>query len=234
MTMVRSSPGQINSGSLLKMGVFFFGVILLAHAFGVPGAAQDGGVADATPVAERILSFLRAHPRIRGRFEHVYLDRARDVEVRSSGRFAVELPRIGVSFDGADGQRIAIDATTARVLWPQEGEPPLALSFRIDTTPLPALLAVVAGTTPLTDAYAVRRIEAEGGDVIELRPTDTTAQVDRLWIEADGSGAIGRVMVVDWRGVTHRIVISEVAYPARVPESALAPSFPTDAVVVEP
>jgi len=217
----------------MKMGAFVISLALVL-ASGVPTAAQQPGDEDATAVLDRMLGFARAHPRMRGRFEHVYLDRARTTELRSTGRFAIELPRIGITIDGDDAHTIAIDETTARVLVPREGEAPLLLAFRLDTTPLPPLLAVLAGTTALGDAYAARRIEAEGGDVVELRPTDPTSQIDRIWIEADGSGAIARVMVVDWRGATHRVVLTETSYPARIAASALAPTFPADAVTVEP
>ena len=131
-------------------------------------------------------------------------------------------------------QTIAVDETTARVLVPREGEAPLLLAFRIDTTPLPPLLAVIAGTTALADAYAARSIPAEGGDVIELRPTDATSQVDRIWMEVESTGAIARIVIVDWRGATHRVVLTETTYPSRIPGSALTPPFPADAIVVEP
>lgn len=232
--MVRTSAERINTGRLVKMGVVGILVTLLALASGVPTRAQEAPRDQATIVLDRMLTYLRVHPRIRGRFEHLYLDRARDVELRATGRFAVELPRIGITFDGESAQRVAIDETAARVLVPREGEPPLLLAFRLDTTPLPSLLSVLAGTTPIEDAYAARRVPAEGGDVIELRPTDATSQVDRVWLELDGSGQIGRVMIVDWRGATHRVVLTETTYPARVPASALAPAFPADAILVEP
>jgi hypothetical protein len=214
--------------------VFVTLLALAVLASRVPTRAQDVTRDQATSVLEHVLAFARAHPRMRGRFEHVYRDRARTMELRSTGRFAIELPHIGVTFDGDEVRSVAIDETTARVLVPREGESPLALAFRIDTTPLPPLLAVIAGTTPALDAYALRSIPAEGGDVIELRPTDPGAQVDRIWIEADANGTIERVMVVDWRGATHRVVLTEVTYPARIPASALAPPFPADAITVEP
>jgi len=181
-----------------------------------------------------VLAFAQAHPRMRGRFDHVYLDRDRGPELRSTGRFAIELPRIGITMTGQDAHTIAIDATTARVLVPREGEAALLLAFRLETTPLPTLLAVIAGTTAILDAYTARKIPAEGDDVVELRPIDPTSQIDRIWIETNHDGAITRVMVVDWRGATHRVVLSETSYPARIPESALAPPFPGDAVIVEP
>ncbi len=232
--MVPTTPQRINYGALLKMGVFVIFLALPVLASGVPTRAQELASDEATTVLDRVLGFVRAHPRMRGRFEHVYRDRARTMELRSTGRFAIELPRIGLTLEGDDARTIAIDETTARVLVPREGEAPLLLAFRIDTTPLPPLLAMIAGTAPILDAYAVRSIPAEGGDVIELRPTDATSQVDRLWIEADGTGAIARVMIVDWRGAMHRVVLSELTYPSRIPASALAPTFPSDAVEVEP
>lgn len=233
--MVPTSAPRINTAPLVKMGVFATLITLLVAASGVPTRAQDAPRADATGVLDRVLAHVRAHPRMRGRFEHLYLDRARTTELRSTGRYAIELPHVAVTLDGGEARTIAVDETTARVLVPRDGEAPLLLAFRVDTTPLPALLAVVAGTTTLTDAYTARRIEAEGeDDVIELRPTDPTSQVDRIWIEAEGSGAIARVVIVDWRGATHRVVLTERTYPARIPASALAPTFPADAVVVEP
>jgi hypothetical protein len=234
--MVPTSERRINCGRTMKMGL---GVILLAGvvlASGVPTRAQEVTTGEATVVLDRILAFVRAHPRMRGRFEHAYRDRGRTVDVRATGRFAIELPRIGITMDGDGAHTIAVDETSARVLIPREGEAPLLLAFRIDTTPLPALLAVIAGTTPLADAYAARRIptDRDEGDVIELRPTDASSQVDRIWLEVDRDGAITRAMVIDWRGATHRIVLTETSYPARIPASALAPAFPADAVVVEP
>lgn len=232
--MVPTSTQRIKHRHIMKMGVFVISIAALVLAAGVPTLAQEVPDALATTVLDRVLAFVRAHPRMRGRFEHVYFDRARTMELRSTGRFAIELPHIGLTMDGGDALAIAIDETTARVLVPREGEAPLLLAFRIDTTPLPPLLAVIAGTTALTDAYTARRIEAEGNDVIELRPTDASSQVDRIWIEVESSGAISRVMVVDWRGATHRVVLSELTYPARIPSSALTPTFPADAVILEP
>lgn len=244
--MVPTSSGRINLRHAMKIGAFVISLALVL-ASGVPSAAQQAGdeevsarlrrallPAEATAVLDRVLAFARAHPRMRGRFEHVYLDRGRTTELRSTGRFAIELPRIGMTIDGDDAHTIAIDETTARVLVPREGEAPLLLAFRLETTPLPPLLAVLAGTTSIGDAYAARRIAAEGGDVVELRPTDPSSQIDRIWIEAESSGAIARVMVVDWRGATHRVVLTETSYPARLPASALAPVFPEGAVTVEP
>lgn len=232
--MVPVTRVRINSGALVKMGAFVISVTLSVLASGVPTRAQDVTTDDATAVLDGVLGFLRAHPRVRGRFDHLYRDRSRQTELRSSGRFAIELPRIGITMDGGDAHTIAIDATTAHVLVPRDGEADLLLAFRIDTTPLPMLLAVIAGTTQPTDAYAVRLIPAEGDHVLELRPNDPGSQVDRIWIESGASGAVTRIMVVDWRGATHRVVLTETSYPARIPESALAPVFPADAVTIEP
>lgn len=233
--MVLTSAQRINSGHLAKMGAFVIFLALPVLASGVPTLAQDVPAGDAMAVLERTLAFARAHPRMRGRFEHVYRDRARTMELRSTGRFAIEAPRIGITMDGQDPHTIAIDETTARVLVPREGEAPLLLAFRIDTTPLPGILAVLAGTVAAADAFAVRAIEIDADDdVIELRPTDAGSQIDRIWLDVWSTGAIARVMVVDWRGATHRIVVTELTYPARLPASALAPAFPADALIVEP
>lgn len=233
--MVPTSAQRINSGHLVKMGTFVIFLALLVLASGVPTRAQDVAPGDATAVLERVLAFARAHPRMRGLFEHVYRDRARTMELRSTGRFAFEAPRIGITIEGEDAHTIAIDETTARVLVPREGEAPLLLAFRIDTTPLPMILSVLAGTTVATDAFSVRAIEIDADDdVIELRPTDAGSQIDRIWLDVWSTGAIARAMVVDWRGATHRVVVTELTYPARIPASALAPAFPADAVVVEP
>ena len=232
--MVPTSAPRINLGHVMKMGLIAISLTVLVLASGVPTQAQVETTDDATAVLDRMLAFTRAHPRMRGRFEHVYFDRARTMEVRSTGRFAIELPRIGITMSGGEAHTIAIDETTARVLVPRDGEAPLLLAFRLETTPLPPLLAVIAGTTPIADTYAARRIPAEGDDVVELRPIDPSSQVDRVWIEANHDGAITRVMIVDWRGATHRVVLSETSYPAHLAASALSPAFPTDAVVVEP
>lgn len=197
------------------------------HAVG-PTAGEAGALLD------RALERLRSHPRVRGRFEHLYLDRARTMELRSEGRFAMELPRIGITMEGGEVRTIAIDATHASVLVPREGQAPLVLAFRLDTTPLPSLLAVLAGTTPAADLFTVRRVPAEPEVVLELRPIDPTAQVDRLWLQLDVDGEIASVLVVDALGGTHRIRITERSYPSRVAESALAPPFPADAIRVEP
>jgi len=188
-------------------------------------------------VLDRALAFLRAHPRVQGQFEHRYLDRDRTVDLRSRGRFALQLPQVGITFEGDDAAptRIAIDGTSARLLQPREGEAPLLLSFRLDTTPLPPLLAVLDGTTPLESAFAVRRIATDdGSDVVELRPTDAASQVDRIWLEVAATGAPTRLLVVDWRGATHRVTFERITTPARLPASLLAPTFPADAILVEP
>jgi hypothetical protein len=232
--MLPTSGRRINSASTWKTAAFVTSITLAALAT-VTTSAQDAAPArDAASVMERVLGFVRAHPRIRGRFDHLYLDRARSIELRSTGRFAIERPRIGITIDEGEVRRVAIDATTARVLVPRDREPALALAFRMETTPLPALLAVLDGTTPLADAYALRTIDAGEDDVIELRPTDPTSQLDRLWLGVGPDGAIERVLVVDWRGATHRVVLTQIEYPRRIPESALAPPFPADAIVIEP
>jgi hypothetical protein len=234
--MVPTPVERINSGHLVKTGAFVIFLALASLATGVPTRAQEvAPPSDATAVLERALAFARAHPRMRGRFDHVYRDRARTTELRSTGRFAIEAPRIGITMDGEDAHTVAIDETTARVLVPREGEAPLLLAFRIDTTPLPTILGVLAGTTPASDAFTVRAIELDADDdVIELRPTDAGSQIDRIWLDVWPTGAIARVLVVDWRGATHRVVVTELTYPSRLPASALAPTFPADAVVVEP
>lgn len=233
--MVPTSAERINSGRLAKMGLFVILLALTLCAGARPTRAQDAASADATAVLDRVLAFAQAHPRMRGRFEHVYRDRGRTIELRSTGRFAIEGAQVGITMDGGDARTIAVDATTARVLVPREDAPPLLLAFRIDTTPLPAILAVLAGTTALTDAYTARAIEIDSDDdVVELRPTDAGSQIDRIWLDVWSTGAIARVLVVDWRGATHRVVVTEATYPSRIPASALAPAFPADAVVVEP
>ena len=234
--MVPTSRRTINRGRPRKTWAAVTFLALLLLTAGLPTRAQDHPPPprDAASVMDRALAFLRDHPRVRGRFEHLYLDRPRTIELRATGRFAIELPRIGIQMDEGDARTIAIDATTARVLVPRDGDAPLLLAFRIETTPLPALLAVIAGATGVGDAYAIRAIDAAEDDVIELRPTEAGSQVDRIWLDLDSDGALERVMIVDWRGATHRIVLTELEYPRRIPESALAPTFPADAVVVEP
>jgi hypothetical protein len=232
--MLPTSRRRINCADAWKTGAFVIS-ITLAGLTAVTSAAQDAAPArDAASVMERVLGFVRAHPRMRGHFDHFYLDRARTMELRSTGRFAIELPRIGITIDEGDAQRVAIDETTARVLVPQRDEPALVLAFRIETTPLPALLAVITGTTPITDAYSLRTIDADENDVVELRPTEPGSQIDRLWLDVGPDGAIERVLIVDWRGAMHRVALTQIEYPRRIPETALAPTFPADAIVVEP
>lgn len=190
---------------------------------------SDDGVA----LAERVIGFLRMHPRMRGRFRHTYLDRSRSVRLENRGRFVVQLPRARVEIEGDEPRSIALDETFARVLVPDAAEP-LALSFRLDTTPLPSIFAALAGETPLAELYTVRRVEADGAAVLELRPIDPTALVDRMWLELADDGAPTRFLIVDTLGGTHRVVLEDVRYPASLPESAFALDVPAGATVIEP
>lgn len=228
---------RINRGWAWNQGSSVMVLALVVLASSVPTRAQDTPSSQATAVLDRALAFFRTHPRVQGRFAHRYLDRDRSVDLRSQGRFALQLPQIGITFDGDDTapSRIAVDATQARLLQPREGEAPLLLAFRLDTTPLPPLLAVLDGTTPLESAFAARRIATDDGtDVVELRPSDPTSQVDRIWLEVSANGAPTRLLVVDWRGATHRVTFDRITTPARLPASLLAPTFPADAILVEP
>ncbi len=234
--MLPTFARRINRGWAWKLGASVMFLALAVLASSVPTRAQEGDAPDATAVLDRALGFFRAHPRMQGHFAHRYLDRDRTVDLRTGGRFALQLPQIGITFEGdAAPSRIAVDATSARVLQPREGEAPLLLSFRLDTTPLPPLLAVLDGTAPLESAFAARRIATDdGGDVVELRPIDPTSQVDRIWLEVASSGAPTRLLVVDWRGATHRVTFDAITTPARLPAGLLAPTFPADAILVEP
>ncbi len=188
---------------------------------------------DAQALLDRAVAFARAHPRARGRFEHTYLDRGRTVALHGRGTFVVELPRARIELEGDDARSIAIDATFARVLVP-DGAEPLALSFRLAGTPLPSLLALLAGEPPRAEPFTLRRIDAPGAAVLELRPIDPTAMIDRLWIEVGDDASILRFLVVDTLGGTHRVVLDAVRYPARIPDAAFALDLPAGAIAIEP
>lgn len=190
-------------------------------------------VDEAHALLDRALSFTRAHPRVRGRFQHTYIDRARSIELHNHGSFVVELPRARVEIDGDEARSISIDETFARVVVP-DGEEPLALSFRLDTTPLPSLFAALAGVTPVGELFTVRRVAAEGNAVLELRPIDPAALVDRIWLELADDGSITRFLVVDALGGAHRVVLDGVRYPRSLPDSAFTLDVPAGAIPIEP
>ncbi len=188
---------------------------------------------DALALFDRMLAFARSHPRVRGRFTHTYLDRSRTIELHNHGTFTVELPRARIEMSGGEVRSIALDESFARVIVP-DGSEPLALSFRLDTTPLPLLFAALRGEAPLADLFSVRRIVADGDAVLELRPIDPAALVDRIWLELAHDGSITRFLVVDTLGGTHRVSLEDQRYPARIPDSLFTLELPPGVAPIEP
>jgi hypothetical protein len=227
------SRGCIHVGS-----AFLVAVALSATAF-LPSRAETQTTPATTELAqgaallERAVLFSRAHPRIRGRFQHAYFDRGRTTELRNHGTFVVELPRARIEIDGEEARSIAIDETFAHVLVP-DGAAPLALSFRLETTPLPSLFALLTGALPVAELFTVRQVAAPGDAVLELRPVDPSALVDRIWLELASDGSITRFLVVDSLGGTHRVVLDGVRYPASIPAASFVLDVPASAVPVEP
>ena len=227
----------INGGRSLAPVAVLGLLTFLAAGWKTPVQAQDSASSteQGEAIVQRAVAFRAAHPRVRSRFEDVYRDRARTYEARMHGQFAMELPRAHVHLDGDTTREITLDATGVRVLVPLgEGEPPMLLAFALDQTPLPTILGVLDGTTPARDAFAIRRIVADGDDVVELRPREPLAVIDRLWLEIAADGAVTRALLVDAVGGSHRIVFMELDYPRRLSEAALTGRAPADAERVEP
>jgi hypothetical protein len=225
------SAAAVRVGAAIVLAAWTFALTLVPARANAQTAAPIAG--DGQALLDLALAFARAHPRARGRFEHTYLDRARTVVLHDRGTFVVALPRARVELQGDEPRSISVDATRALVLVP-DADAPLALSFRLETTPLPSLFAALGGETPITDLFTVRRVEADGNAVLELRPIDPAALVDRIWLELGSDGAITRFLIVDTLGGTHRIVLDGVRYPASIPDAAFALDVPPGAVSIEP
>ena len=212
---------------------------LFAFAAVVLGA-RDARAAGPTAeeVGAKVQAFYDSTKTFRAKFTQQYTIKVQGVKKTSSGKVTFEKPgKMSWVYDAPNGNRVVSDGNTIRV-YEKENEQMFETSVK--GSQYPAALAFLMGKGQLTKDFTLRMLDAkkmefEGGYVLEGTPKDATPAYQKVLLYVDGETyQVRRALILDAQGNRNRFDFSTPVVNQPVPASEFTFTPPPGTKIVKP
>lgn len=225
--------------SLQKIAIVLCALIAtLVLVFTIGNAAKAAAPPSADQIATRVQAFYNQTKTFQARFRQDYTVKAFNKKKRSTGLVTFARPgKMSWKYDDPNGNRVVSNGSTLKVY---EKDNRQMFEQPIGQSQYPAALAFLMGRGDLKKTFTLRlldskRMNFEGGYVLEGTPKSPTPAYQKVLIYVDASTAqVRRMLILDAQGNRNMFTFENPVVNTNVPDSEFTFDPPKGTTIVHP